>query len=79
MSQAKKAKPVRCIDAVIKRCDECPYGQVIYPTDVESKHDVPGSSFETACVCGFDQGDPKDEPTAEELAEVDELMRRDRI
>ena len=64
-------KPTRCIDPVIKFCQECPWGWVHYPEWVETREDLDDCSFESGCTLGFDQGRPEDEPTPEEFAEFD--------
>lgn len=60
-------KPSRCVDPVIKYCQGCCWGYVIYPEWVECSDDLEGCSFESGCTLGFDQGRPEDDPTAEEL------------
>lgn len=62
-------KPTRCIDPVIKYCQECKWGWVHYPDWVETSEDLANCSFESGCTLGFDQGRPEDEPTPAELAE----------
>lgn len=62
-------KPTRCIDPVVKYCQECPYGWIKYPDWVETREDLYGCSFEFGCTLGFDKGRPEDEPTEEELRE----------
>lgn len=37
-----KEKPPRCIDPVMKYCQGCEYGYIIYPDDVESSRDLEG-------------------------------------
>lgn len=59
-------KPTRCIDPVMKYCQECLYGWV------ETAEDLDGCCFESGCMYGFDQGRPEDEPTEEELKEFEE-------
>lgn len=68
--------PKRCVDPVMKYCQECPYGSVSYGDDVESYSDIAGSCFETHCSLGYDQGRPEDEPTEEELKEFDEWCNK---
>ena len=68
--------PKRCVDPVMKYCQECPYGNVTYGDDVESYSDIAGSCFETHCMLGYDKGRPEDEPTEEELKEFEEWDRR---
>lgn len=61
--------PKRCIDPVIKFCQECKWGWVKYPEWVETREDLEGCTFEFGCTLGLE--DTK--PTAEELAEFDFL------
>lgn len=68
-----KDKPKRCIDPVIKYCQECPYGWIKYPDWVETSEDLFNCSFESGCTLGFDKGRPEDEPTEEELREFNEF------
>ena len=67
-----KDEPKRCIDPVVKYCQECPLGWVKYPEWVETLEDLYDCSFETGCTLGFDKGRPEDEPTEEELREFNE-------
>ena len=67
-----KDKPTRCIDPVIKFCQECRWGWVHYPEWVETAEDLEYCTFESGCTLGFDQGRPEDEPTEEELKEFEE-------
>ena len=69
-------EPTRCVDPVIKYCEQCKYGIVIYPSWVETYEDTSGCCFETRCMLGFDKGRPEDEPTDEELAEFEEWCKR---
>lgn len=64
-------KPHRCVDPVIKYCQECEWGWVKYPEWVETREDLEGCTFESGCMLGFDQGRPEDEPTEEELKEFE--------
>lgn len=44
--------PTRCIDPVMKYCQDCRYGHNIYPGWVETKEDLFDCSFEThKAVC----------------------------
>ena len=61
-------KPKRCIDPVVKFCQECQWGWRKYPEWVEAKEDLTDCIFESGCSLGFDKGRPEDEPTEEELA-----------
>lgn len=69
-------KPTRCVDPVIKYCQGCRCGYVIYPAWIETAEDLEGCSFETTCIYGFDQGRPEDEPTEEELKEFDRWIEQ---
>lgn len=75
----ERERPTRCISPVIKFCQECPYGHVVYAGWVECSEDLsePGSIKEAFCTLGFDQGRPEDEPTEEELREFKEWCIRD--
>lgn len=64
-------KPTRCIDPIIKFCQECGWGWVHYPEWVETAEDLSCCSIESGCTLGFDQGRPEDEPTEEELKEFE--------
>ena len=64
-------KPTRCIDPVIKFCQECRWGWTHYPDWVETYEDLSLCSIESGCTLGFDQGRPEDEPTEEELKEFE--------
>lgn len=63
--------PKRCIDPIIKFCQECPWGWVHYPEWVETSDDLTNCTFECGCTLGFDKGRPEDEPTKEELDEFE--------
>lgn len=63
--------PTRCIDPVLKSCQDCIWGYCHYGDDVECYADLAGCSFESGCTLGFDQGRPEDEPTEEELQEFE--------
>lgn len=71
-------KPTRCVDPVIKYCQDCRYGCVTYPAWVETREDLEGCSFETSCMYGFDRGRLEDEPTEEELAEFESWLEETR-
>ena len=58
-------KPTRCINPVIKYCQECQYGWVHYPDWVETYEDTFGCTFESGCMYGLENT----EPTEEELKE----------
>lgn len=64
-------KPTRCIDPVLKFCQDCRFGWVKYPDWVESCEDLCGCTFECGCTLGFDKGRPEDEPTEEEIRNFD--------
>ena len=65
-------KPTRCIDPVMKYCQECRWGYVHYPEWVETKEDLAGCTFESGCTLGFEN----DEPTEQELAEFEQWYQR---
>ena len=65
-------KPARCIDPVMKYCQGCEWGHIVYPDWVESYNDVQGCCFDTFCTLGFDKGRPEDEPTEEELKKFED-------
>lgn len=69
-------KPTRCIDPVIKFCQECRWGWVHYTEWVETREDLANCCFESGCMLGFDQGRPEDEPTEEELKEFENMIDR---
>lgn len=69
-------KPSRCIDPVIKFCQECRFGWTHYPEWVETADDLNWCRIESGCTFGFDQGRPEDEPTEEELKEFDEWCNK---
>ena len=69
-------KPTRCIDPVMKFCQECRWGWIHYPEWVETREDLFNCSFESGCTLGFDQGRPEDEPTLEELKEFENLFKK---
>lgn len=71
-------KPTRCIDPVIKDCQDCRYGHCIYPEWVETREDLSGCCFDTVCILGYDKGRPEDEPTEEELKEFAKWCERTR-
>lgn len=62
-------KPTRCIDPIIKFCQECKYGFINYPEWVENYEDTLDCTFLSGCMYGFDKGRPEDEPTQEEWDE----------
>lgn len=68
--------PTRCVDPVVKYCQECIWGHNIYPSWVETREDLADCVFETVCTLGFDKGRPEDEPTEEELKEFEKLFNR---
>ena len=69
-------KPTRCIDPVMKFCQECRWGWCKYSDWVETREDLSDCTFESGCTLGFDQGRPEDEPTEEELAEFNKIVDR---
>lgn len=70
---AIETKPIRCVDPVMKFCEECAYGWVDYG-DYDPLFSY-GNSYECGCTLGYDQGRPEDEPTEEELKEFEEWCR----
>lgn len=60
-------KPTRCIDPVLKFCQDCEYGVCIYAEDEIS---IEGASFETHCIYGLEDT----EPTEEEIKEFDDWV-----
>lgn len=71
-----ESKPTRCIDPVMKYCQNCKYGHSIYPSWIETAEDLEGCVFETFCIYGFDKGRIEDEPTEEELKDFENWNRR---
>lgn len=69
-----EAKPSRCIDPVMKYCQECRYGHIVYHDWAENYVDTFGCCFNTICIYGFDKGRPEYEPTEEELKEFEKWM-----
>lgn len=67
-----KEKPKRCVDAVMKYCQACEYGYVIYPEDVETARDSEGCNFDSGCIFGLENT----EPTEDELKEFEEWCER---
>lgn len=70
-------KPTRCIDPIIKSCQDCHWGWLEYPGWVETREDLAGCCFESGCTLGFDQGRPEDEPTEEELKKFEEWCEKE--
>lgn len=66
-----KGLPTRCVDPVMKCCQDCAWGYREYGDDVECSADLAGCCFESGCTLGFDKGRPEDEPTDEELQEFE--------
>ena len=64
-----KERPSRCIDPVIKFCQECKWGWVTYPEWVETTEDLAWCTIKSGCMLGYDQGRPEDEPTEAEMEE----------
>ena len=62
-------RPERCIDPVMKFCQECKYGYVSYPEWVETAEDLEGCSFESGCMYGLENT----EPTQEEIEEFERM------
>lgn len=61
-------RPDRCIDPVMKYCQECKYGYAIYPEWIESVEDLNGCTFDSGCIYGLEDTIP----TEEELEKVNE-------
>lgn len=76
MSYFNDELPKRCIDPVIKFCQECRYGWCKYPDWVETYEDLAYCTIESGCSLGYDTGRPEDEPTEEELKEFDSWCNR---
>lgn len=66
------SKPTRCIDPVIKFCQDCKYGWVHYPEWVETREDLDGCSFESGCIYHLENT----EPTEEEVKAFDEWYNK---
>ena len=64
-------KPTRCIDPVMKFCQECKYGWIYYPDGVKTYEGTLYGTFESGCMYGLENT----EPTEEELKEFNEMMR----
>lgn len=62
-------RPERCIDPVMKFCQECKYGYVSYPEWVETAEDLEGCSFESGCMYGLENT----EPTQEEIEKFERM------
>mgnify|MGYP006931930680 CR=1 FL=1 len=45
--------PTRCIDPVMKYCQDCTWGYRKYGDDVETYADTIGCCFESGCTLGF--------------------------
>lgn len=69
----KENKPTRCIDPVIKFCQECIYGWKKYPEWVETYEDTFGCVFETGCMYGLENTIP----TKEELEEFERWLKHE--
>ena len=63
-------KPTRCIDPVVKYCQDCEYGWIKYPDWVETSEDLDGGYFESGCIYGLENT----KPTEEELKEFNEWI-----
>ena len=70
-----KTLPKRCVDPVMKYCQGCEYGYIIYPDDVESSRDLEGCFFESGCIFGLENT----VPTAEELQEFEKWCEENDI
>lgn len=58
-------KPTRCIDPVIKYCQGCRWGYVIYPEWCETYEDTFECVFEEGCTLGLENTEPTDEEIKE--------------
>ena len=73
----KEYPPDRCVDPVVKNCENCIYGRSVYPNWVSSVVDLLCCDiFETQCSLGYDKGRPEDEPTEKEIKEFNERWGR---
>ena len=64
--------PTRCIDSIMKYCQECPHGYVKYPDGTETKADLEGIVFESGCKYGLENT----QATEEEIKEFDAWCKR---
>lgn len=71
------AFPTRCIDPIIKLCQDCPYGWVKYPEWVENYDDTIGCCFESGCCYGLEDTVPTDEEIKEFEQYLKEVYRKD--
>lgn len=62
--------PTRCINPMIKLCQECRYGWVKYPDWVETVEDLEWCALESGCIYGLENT----EPTEEEIQEFEEWL-----
>lgn len=74
LEKISKEKPTRCIDPVMKYCQGCEYGYVIFGADVESARDLDGCTFESGCIFGLEDT----QPTEEELKEFEEWCKEEK-
>lgn len=65
-------KSKRCIDAVLKRCESCPYGVIDYPDWVETYDDLIVCCYDTICMYGYEN----DIPTLEEVKAFVDFIER---
>lgn len=63
MLQANSDKSTRCINPIIKFCQDCPWGWISYPEWVETSDDLSDCIIESGCMLGYDKGRIEDEPT----------------
>ena len=68
----KTEHPKRCIDPVMKYCQGCKYGHIIWPEWVETYEDTFGCSFDVKCIYGLE----KTKPTKREIREFEEEYNR---
>lgn len=58
MKTGHNKKPKRCIDPVMKYCQGCKYGVIVYPESVETKEDLEGCCFDTFYMFNLEDTKP---------------------
>lgn len=58
-------KELKCLDPVMKYCQECPYGNIHYSDDIETYYDTLGANFKTYCIYGLEYQPPSEEDLKE--------------
>lgn len=53
-----KSKEIKCLDPVMKYCQECPYGIIEYDSDIETYTDTISACFKTSCIHGLEDTEP---------------------